>query len=298
MRILHVDTGRAMRGGQWQVFYLTRALVEAGHESVVLAPHGSPLYRETEIAGLPVQPLEFRRLLSAESRFDIVHAHTGKAHTLAVLASLRRLVVSRRVAFPVQRGCASRWKYARAASFIAVSEHVKSKLVAADVSEQRISVIHDGVPLLAQSACQGVAIAPATDDPRKGSSLARDAATSAGVKLDFSVNLRADLPEAGMFVYITEEEGLGSGVLLAMSAGVPVIASRVGGLLEIVEDGVNGLLTNNSVPSIVAAIRRIADDPEGAIRMGQCGRQTVETRFSIERLVSGTMRIYEKTLRN
>ena len=46
-----------------------------------------------------------------------------------------------------------------------------------------------------------------------------------------------------MFVYITESEGLGSAVLLAMAAGTPVIASRVGGLPEAIEDGVNGLLT-------------------------------------------------------
>ena len=53
------------------------------------------------------------------------------------------------------------------------------------------------------------------------------------------------LHEAGFFVYITHSEGLGSGALLAMSAGVPVIASNVGGLPEAIRHGENGLLVEN-----------------------------------------------------
>ena len=57
-----------------------------------------------------------------------------------------------------------------------------------------------------------------------------------------SQHLEADLRDAAMLVYLTASEGLGSGALLAMSAGVPVIASRVGGLPEIVRHRETGLL--------------------------------------------------------
>ena len=60
-----------------------------------------------------------------------------------------------------------------------------------------------------------------------------------------------------LFLYITHSEGLGSAVLLAMAAGVPVIASNVGGLPEIVEHERTGLLTENTAQAIANAIRRL-----------------------------------------
>ena len=59
----------------------------------------------------------------------------------------------------------------------------------------------------------------------KGTALALEGARLAGVRGHLSTDLELDLKDAGLFVYITRSEGLGSGVLLAMSAGVPVVAS-------------------------------------------------------------------------
>ncbi|MGC8794925.1 MAG: hypothetical protein ACP5U2_16210, partial [Bryobacteraceae bacterium] len=59
MRIVHVDTGRQMRGGQWQVLFLHEGLLRAGHESLLLAPAGSPLLDETRARGLPARSLSF-----------------------------------------------------------------------------------------------------------------------------------------------------------------------------------------------------------------------------------------------
>ena len=137
---------------------------------------------------------------------------------------------------------------------------------------------------------------PASQDPQKGTALALEAARLAGVSPQLSMDLERDLPGAGAFVYITRSEGLGSAILLAMSAGVPVVASNVGGILEIVQDGRSGLLVENSAQEIAAAILRLQDDRAFASRLAAYARQSVEERFSVEAMVTGTIRIYERVL--
>ncbi len=295
MRIVHIDSGREMRGGQWQAYYLMRGLAEAGVECAVLAPRDSPLYERAAQAGWEARPLSLVRLWRLLRGADVVHAHTGRAHTLAAAAGVRRLVVARRVAFPVRPGPASRWKYGRAAKFIAVSEHVKRTLLAAGVAEKKITVIPDGVPLL-PPAGGGRVVAPATEDPRKGAELTRRAAELAGVRVHFSTDLTGDLREAALLVYLTTEEGLGSAALLAMSAGVPVIASAVGGLREVVEDGVTGLLTENRPEAVAAAIRALMEDPGRRAELGRRGRERVQEKFSLGGMVEATLAVYREVL--
>ena len=292
MRILHVDTGREMRGGQYQALYLIGGLVEAGHACTLLVPAGSGLWRMASSEGVDVRPLTLRSLWKLGRLVDIVHTHTGRGHALAVVSGAPRLVVSRRVAFPVRRGWLSRRKYSRAAHYIAVSEYVKKMLLDADVAEEKVSVVYDGVPLLAPARLGVRVVAPATDDPRKGSALLRAAARRAGVEVHFSGDLVPDLAEAGLFVYITYEEGLGSAVLLAMAAAVPVVASRVGGLPEVIEHGVTGWLTGNSTEVIAAAIRSLIADREAAAALGRAGRRQVQERFTVEQMVEATLRVY------
>ncbi len=293
MRVLHVDTGREMRGGQFQALFLMEELTRRGSECVLAAPARSPLARRAAEAGIEVRPLGLSGLLRWGRGFDLVHVHTGRAHTLAALAMLEPLVVSRRVAFPVGRGPFSRWKYRRAARYIAISRHVKGVLEAAGVPAERIRVVYDGVPLL-PPAMGNRLVAVDSGDPRKGRALAEEAARLAGVPVQFSADLVRDLRGAACFLYLSDSEGLGSGALLAMSAGVPVVASRVGGLPEIVEDGVTGLLVENRPPEIAAAILRLMDDPELRARMGAEARRRVEQRFTIEKMVDGTVAAYQE----
>lgn len=296
MRILHVDTGRLMRGGQYQALYLIGGLVERGHACTLLARAGSELARAACERGFEVQPLSLPSLWKLSRACDFVHAHSGRAHTLAAVAGAPRLVVSRRVAFPVKRGPLSRWKYSRAAHFLAVSDYVKRTLLAADIPQEKVSVVYDGAPLLAPSRLASRVVAPATNDPRKGSALALEAAARAGVALHFSTDLERDLEDAGLFVYVTYEEGLGSAVLLAMGAAVPVVASRVGGLPEAVEDGVTGLLADNSPEAIAAAIRRLLEDRDVAAAFGRRARRRVQEHFTISRMVEETERVYRRVL--
>ena len=275
MKIVHLDSGREMRGGQWQVLQLIEALAAAGHEQVLLARMDGPLAARVKI---PV-----RSWGSAwRERGDVFHAHDARSHTLAALTLRRPLVVARRVAFPVK----NEWKYRLADCYIAVSEAVAGELRRAGVAEGRIRVVYDGVPELPASTRTGPVIALATEDPMKGAALIRES----GVACAFSDDLRRDLATASAFLYITHQEGLGSAALLAMAAGVPVIASRVGGLPEIVKDGETGILVENTVAAIRAAVSRVGE--LGA--MGDRGREVVRERFLLRHMAAATVKVYEE----
>ncbi|MGD0497326.1 MAG: glycosyltransferase family 4 protein [Bryobacteraceae bacterium] len=301
MRVLHLDAGKDMRGGQWQALRLVTGLREEGVECTLLARAGSPLFEAARRAGCRVAPLSWGRVATLARRHDLVHAHDAHSHTLAALAGGAPLVVARRVAFgPGGAGlwpALSRWKYSRPARYIAVSEFVKSVLVARGVPAEKIAAVYDGVPLLevAGGAETGGVLAPANaGDPRKGAPLAVEAARQAGVELKLSSDLERDLPGAAAFVYITHSEGLGSGALLAMSAGVPVVASRVGGLPEVIRHGENGLLVENAPAAIAAALRELLDDPARARHLGQTGRRSVMEHFTVERMVRRTLEVYRQ----
>jgi hypothetical protein len=292
MRILHLDAGKEMRGGQWQALRLIEGLAAAGVESTLLARPDAPLFEAARQRGWRVEPLGLVRAMLLARRHDLVHAHDARSHTLGILVKPGRLVVARRVAFPV----GSPWKYRRARRYLAVSEFVKSVLVAGGVPEEKIAVVSDGVPLL-EPARGSLVVAPANaDDPRKGAPLAVEAASLAGVELKLSADLERDLRRAAVLVYITHSEGLGSGALLAMSAGVPVVASNVGGLPEIIRHGENGLLVENAPEAIAAAIRQLLDNPVFARRIGDAARRTVIENFTVEHMVRRTMEVYRQVL--
>jgi hypothetical protein len=291
MRILHLDAGREMRGGQWQVLRLIRGLATEGVESTLLAPEGAPLYRVARQEGWRVEALSVPRAVLRAGRHEIVHAHDARSHTLGAFLGAP-LVVSRRVAFPIR----SRWKYARARKYLAVSEFVKRVLMDGGVPEAKIGVVYDGVPLLDPAEGSAVLAPGAQADPAKGTGLAVEAARLAGVRLELASDFERDLHRARLLLYLTHSEGLGSGVLLAMSAGVPVIASKVGGLVEVIRSGENGILVENDPREVAAALRRILDDSVLARKLGDAGRQTIVDKFTEEHMVRRTMEVYRQVL--
>jgi glycosyltransferase involved in cell wall biosynthesis len=114
--------------------------------------------------------------------------------------------------------------------------------------------------------------------------------------LHLADDLESGLADAGLFVYLTRSEGLGSAVLMAMSAGVPVIASHTGGLPEIIRHRENGWLTENHPEAVAAAIRALLDDPALARRLAAGGRETVAQKFSLDIMIRQTMLLYRMLL--
>jgi glycosyltransferase involved in cell wall biosynthesis len=279
MKILHIDTGRQMHGGQYQALRLHRGLITRGHESVLLAAEGSPLL------GQGAEKLSLTRLPGMQRRFDIIHAHDARSHTLCALVSRTPFVVARRVAYPVQQSIGSRWKYRQPTLFIAVSQFVKQQLLKAGVEDRRIEVIYDGVPVPDEpSTGEGILVY------QKDVSIAQAAARRAGVSVRTVDHFSQDMNEAKALVYLSQSEGLASGILLGMAHGLAIIASNVGGIPEIVTDGVTGILIPNTEEALAAAFGRL--DP----RMGKAGRETVRVRYTVDRMVQSTLQAYTKVL--
>jgi glycosyltransferase involved in cell wall biosynthesis len=81
-------------------------------------------------------------------------------------------------------------------------------------------------------------------------------------------------------------EGLPLVVLEAMAAGVPVIATDVGGVPEVIRHGVNGILVpSGNAAALEGALATLASSSEMRLRMAAAGRERVEREFRIERVV-------------
>jgi glycosyltransferase involved in cell wall biosynthesis len=274
---------------------------------------------------------------------DVVHAHAGHAVALAALARLgtaARLVVTRRVALPLRRNPLTRWKYARAARIIAVSEHVRAVLRAGGIAASRIEVVRSGVDLTRPASRAGDAtlaalgvtrrrplivmvssLVPPHKDPETfvagvaaaralgcdcqallvgAGPLARAAERACRrAGLDGALRLtgfRGDAPQllasADVAVLSSRDEGLGTTLLDAMHAGVPIVATAAGGVREVVRDGVDGLLAPvGNGAALCAAIARVLSDRELRAALVAAGRERVKA-FSIEQTVEGTLREY------
>jgi glycosyltransferase involved in cell wall biosynthesis len=110
-------------------------------------------------------------------------------------------------------------------------------------------------------------------------------------------DVRQVLRAADIFVLPTVyREGLSLAVLEAMQHGLPVIASRVGGVPELVDDGVTGILVTPNDPRILArAIRTLADDKKLRCQMGESGKKKVDRSFRVERMIAQIESLYEST---
>jgi glycosyltransferase involved in cell wall biosynthesis len=113
---------------------------------------------------------------------------------------------------------------------------------------------------------------------------------------------RRDVPEllatADIFVLSSRSEGLPMTILEAMAAGLPVVASSVGGVPEVVVDGETGLVVPPGDPaSLAAAIERLLADPALRRRLGGAARERVAELCSWDRVVDETLAAYKAALR-
>lgn len=100
-----------------------------------------------------------------------------------------------------------------------------------------------------------------------------------------------------IFVLPSLGEGISNTVLEAMATGLPVIATRVGGNPELVDDGVTGtLIPVGDGASLARAIARLVDDPDARAAMGQAARQRIARDFDWERTVANYLQVYDDLL--
>ena len=112
---------------------------------------------------------------------------------------------------------------------------------------------------------------------------------------------RTDAPRlmaaADLFVLPSEFEGLPLSLLEAMGLGKPVVASRTGGIPEVVTDGVEGFLTDPLNPSQLAhKILVLLSDPEMRRRFSENALKRIQEQFTVRRMVQSTEAVYDKLL--
>jgi len=172
MNILHINTERTWRGGEQQTLYLLQGLHARNITSHLICQPGSPMARRAGEAHLRVIPIAMHGeidLVAAgrirshihKNNYDIIHAHTSHAHSLAYFASIGRRIcrlVTRRVDFSIFRHSflhLSGIKYRHMADYyIAISHKIKAVMVEDGIAAERIFVAHSGIDpqRLAQAA--------------------------------------------------------------------------------------------------------------------------------------------------
>lgn len=105
------------------------------------------------------------------------------------------------------------------------------------------------------------------------------------------------LKNADIFTLISDWEGFPLSILEGMRAGLPVVATRVGGIPESVSDGTTGVLVapRDSL-ALADALRELITQPELRKRMGHAGRERYLRQFTAERMVVKTTEVYESAL--
>jgi glycosyltransferase involved in cell wall biosynthesis len=86
-------------------------------------------------------------------------------------------------------------------------------------------------------------------------------------------------------------------VIEALAAGRPVVATRVGGVADVVREGVDGfLIRTGDVDELAARLAELARDPQLRARMGEAGHERIVPRYAVDRLVDDIDRLYRSLL--
>ncbi len=112
---------------------------------------------------------------------------------------------------------------------------------------------------------------------------------------------RQDVPElltgADAFVLTSNWEGLPRRIIEAMRAGLPVVASDVGGINELVEEGVTGFLVpRGDAETLRARLEILIDNPEIRHQMGMAGYERFLEKFTFDRMLTETVKVYEEVM--
>ncbi|HLI78816.1 MAG TPA: glycosyltransferase family 4 protein [Candidatus Binataceae bacterium] len=363
LRVLGVDPELGFAGGETQVLGLTLGLLRNGHRAELACDPRGQLYERARRESVECHPLAIHsaidfaaglrlRALLTGARYDVVHFHTSRAHSMAPFARghADALIVTRRMDYRPNRLFAP-YLYNRAVDAVAaISHRVADALGEAGVARDHLRIIASGVDCEhfrpASSSERETARARldiATGDffvgtvgaleGRKGhryllqaiARLKRDrgarsrikcAIAGAGAMRDDLAHLARELGIANdtlflgmvgdtrqlldaldLFVFPSLQEGLGVALLEAMACGLPVVATRAGGIVDAVEDHQNGLLVSPcDAAAIAAAIVDLENDASWRARLGSAARARIAENFSMDTMTQKTIDLYRACL--
>lgn len=116
--------------------------------------------------------------------------------------------------------------------------------------------------------------------------------------LDARSDMRSFYEGLDLYVHAPRSEGFSNAILEAMSCGLPVIATAVGGTPEAIENGVSGILIPPEPRQVAAAILNLAERPEVRRALGDAARERVRQRFTLSQMVRGYESLYERAFQS
>lgn len=164
MKILHLSSEQTWRGGEQQIAYLLEETEKRGIQPIVACKQGSAFEIYVRSKGWQYFALPFKnsmdlrtawniKRICKEHKIDIIHLHSSKAHSIAVwsvvLGNSSKLVLSRRVDFPLKDNLFSRWKYNHTSiqKIICVSDKIKHIVEEGVQDKDKCITIHSGIAL-------------------------------------------------------------------------------------------------------------------------------------------------------
>lgn len=271
--------------------------------------------------------------LNRKFKPDVVHLHSSKAGALGRLVFPKRKIVYTVHGFDSIRKAyrkflpLERFLQTRCAAIVGVSKYDEDNLIFEGISHN-VTTIHNGLhrskPLDENpfeklgSSYKGTVLCIARLAPPKNHELFLKVAKSfpdyrfvwignqnpPDFKYPSNVYFLGNLPNAAsytayadLFMLPSDYEGLPMVVIEALSNGIPVVASAVGGIPEIL-DGANGVAVNNDAKVMIKAVKRFLNStPEEKKKRSKAAIHTYEEEFSAEKMVEGYMEIYSKIYR-
>ncbi|NDK56123.1 glycosyltransferase family 4 protein [Pontibacter fetidus] len=363
MRILQLVSEKSWRGGEQQVAYLLEELRRLGITCHVCCRKGSAFEEYCRQNGFPYIALSFNKIFPIPTalqlkdyinkhHIELVHMQASHAHTIGVLAHKLgancKLVLSRRVEFPIGSSFLSKYKYNYHGikRIICISERVRDVLAKSIKDSSKCVTVYSGInldrfkdlptiktdylrrtynipannllignisaidvhkdyftfletaKLLKEKGVKATYFAIGTG---KLEQEVKKYATDLGlwenvVFTGFLKNVHQVMPELDMFVFTTIKEGLGTTVLDAFASRVPVVASATGGIPEMVEDGVTGMLAPVKQPAIFAEkALQLINNPDLRNAIVANASQRVR-KFAKEETALHTLAIYKDIL--
>jgi glycosyltransferase involved in cell wall biosynthesis len=304
-KIVHVNTARGFRGGERQTELLITGLKSCNVQQALIARRGGPL--AARVRRLDVEVREVAggvwSVTRATRDASLIHVHEGRSVYAAYLRSLLS-------------GIRDHWfahkAYVRAACVAAVAPQV-ADIVRAYDSQIPVRVVHSGSSGLTIDPNRTAMIRAehpgqllvghvgALDNGQKGQEdEAKLKAAAAGLSnltfVGFVNNVGDFLGAFDIFILPSNREGIGSILLDAMEQGLPVVASRVGGVPDIVHHGENGLLIDPASPAQLRdAILTLRADEALRRTYGERGRAFAKD-FTAEAMWRKYLTLYESLL--
>jgi N-acetyl-alpha-D-glucosaminyl L-malate synthase BshA len=249
---------------------LARQIAEAKHVGIVTTLHGTDI---TLVGRDPRYYDMIRWGIESSDRVTAV-SQTLREQTIALFQTHREIkvvpnFVDTKIYRPVPRKKCSKKKIVYVSNFRPVKRAVDAVKVFELVRRRvpsKLVMVGDGPEL----------------------SLARELAN--GLDVEFvppRKEIASILSHADVVLVPSEMESFGLVALEAMACGIPVVATRCGGIEEMVEDGKNGLLTAvGDIDGLAERVIRISQDAELAGKLGEAGRRLAETCYETSRVVS------------